>query len=48
MICRLWEKAEVQQAVNQVVQQLDETLRMCLSAEPFIITEFEKRKHPTS
>jgi hydrogenase 3 maturation protease len=38
--------AEVQHAVKEVVQELDEALRTCLSAEPLISTEFEKRKHP--
>jgi len=38
--------AEVQQAVHEVVQELDEALRTCLSAEPLVSTEFEKRKRP--
>jgi hydrogenase 3 maturation protease len=38
--------AEVQHAVNAVVQELDEALRTCLSAEPLISTEFEKGKRP--
>jgi hydrogenase 3 maturation protease len=38
--------AKVQHAVKEVVQELDEALRICLSAEPLILTEFEKRKHP--
>lgn len=38
--------AEVQHAVKEVVQELDEAIRLCLSAEPLILTEFEKRKHP--
>jgi hydrogenase 3 maturation protease len=37
---------EVQHAVNEVVQELDEALRICMSAEPLISTEFEKRRRP--
>jgi hydrogenase 3 maturation protease len=40
--------AEVQQAVNEVVQELEEALRTCLSAEPLISTEFEKQRRPAS
>jgi hydrogenase 3 maturation protease len=39
---------EVRQAVNKVVQELDEALCTCLAAEPFITTEREKRKRPAS
>jgi hydrogenase 3 maturation protease len=38
--------AEVQQVVHEVVQELDEALRTCLSEEPLISTEFEKGKRP--
>lgn len=40
--------AEVQHAVREVVQELDEALRICLSADPLISIEFEKRKRPAS
>lgn len=39
--------AEVRQAVKEVVQELDEALRICLSLEPLISTEFLNRKRPT-
>jgi hydrogenase 3 maturation protease len=40
--------AEVQQAVKEIVQELDEALRICLSADPLISTEFETRKRPAN
>ena len=40
--------AEVLQAVNEVVEDLAEALRTCLSTDPLISTEFEKRKRPAS
>lgn len=40
--------AEVQHAMKEVVQELDEALRTCLSGEPLISTEFEKGKRPAS
>jgi hydrogenase 3 maturation protease len=40
--------AEVQQAVNEVVQDLDQAIRTCLSAEPLLLTEFEKETNPAN
>lgn len=38
--------AEVLEAVNEVVEDLDEAIRLCLSTDPLISTEFVK--HPAS
>lgn len=40
--------AEVGQAVNEVVQELNKTLRACLSAEQPISAESEKQKCPAA
>lgn len=40
--------AEVRQAVREIVQELDEAIRSCLSEDPLISTEFEKGKRSVS
>lgn len=40
--------AEVRQAVREIVQELDEAIRSCLSEDPLISTEFEKQRRPAS